>query len=125
MPANIMMTMMTKLTAPSGCWRANSSTALCERDVSAGAGAVGTSIAMASVVPDARVEHGVEQVDHEIDHHIDRGQQHDHALDQRKVVVGHALHEQLADPVEVEHLLGDHQPADQERKLDADHGDRR
>ena len=36
-----------------------------------------------------------------------------------------ALHEQLADAVEVEHLLGHDQAADQEGELEADHGDRR
>src|SRR5215510_5232112 len=37
MPPNIITTMITKLIAPSGCWRENSITALGERDDSAGA----------------------------------------------------------------------------------------
>src|SRR5262245_18871054 len=117
--------MITKLTAPSGCWRENSSSALRGRGFAAAVGRVGASIAMASIVPDARVEDGVEQVDHEVDHDVDYGQQHDHALDQGEVVARHALDEQLADAVEIEHLLGDDEPADQEGELDADHGNGR
>src|SRR5262249_163212 len=124
-PANIITTMITKLAAPSGCWRENSSTTLDGRADSAGSGSVGASIAMALAVSDARVEHRVEQGDHEIDPDVDGGEQHPHALDQREIVMRHALHEQLADAVEIEHLLGHDQPADQEGEFDADDRDRR
>src|ERR1041384_4841541 len=105
--------MMTKLTAPSGCWRVKSTTGLGRRGIVA-AGRAATDI---SVIPDTRVEHRVEQVDHEIDDDVEAGDQHHHRLDQREVVARHALYEQHAAAVEIEHLLGDDKPADQEREL--------
>ena len=69
---------------------------------------------------DARIEPGVQQVDHEVGQHEHRDRQHHQRLGQRVVLVLHRLHEQPADAVEIEHLLGHHQAADQERELDAD-----
>ena len=79
---------------------------------------VGAAMVMASGVPDARIEHRVEQVDDQIDQHVERRDQHHHALDQREVVARNALHEQLADAVQVEHLLGDDEAADQEGEFE-------
>src|SRR5712691_13460935 len=122
MPANIMTKIMTKLTAPNGCCRQKSRNALGTE--SAGAGATGTSIVIgASVIADPRIEHGVEQIHREIDEDVERGDQHHHALYQREVVARDALHEQFSDAVEIEHLLGDHQAADQEGEFEPDDGD--
>ena len=55
----------------------------------------------------------------------DRRDQHDQGLGQRVVAVRDRLDEQQAEAVQVEHLLGDHEPAEQERELEADHGQHR
>ena len=49
------------------------------------------------------------------------GHQHHEGLDQRVVAVGHRLHEEQPEPVQVEHLLGDHEAADEEGELERDH----
>src|SRR5262245_28389939 len=124
MPATVIDMMTTKLSAPSGCWLMKSRMTPCGRAAADDAEDVEVVIAvMRSPVADARVEHRIEQVDHEIDEDVEHGEHHHHALDQREVRTRHALHEQLADAVQVEYLLGDHQSTDQEGKLDADHGD--
>ena len=51
------------------------------------------------------------------------GDEQHEALDQIEVAARGGVDEQLADAVDVEHLLGDDQPADQERELEADDGD--
>ena len=71
------------------------------------------------------IEEGIEQVDEQIDEDEDRGDQQHEALDQREVAARRRIDEQLADAVEVEHLLGDDEAADQEGELEADHGDDR
>src|SRR4051812_35803432 len=124
MPANIITKIRRKLTAPSGCWRTKSSMAFGAGLVSAAA--TGPSIVMgASVITDARIEHRVEQIDHEVYEHVKRRDEHHHALDQGEVVARDALHEQLADAVEVEPLLGHHEPADEKREFQPDHRDGR
>src|SRR5512147_1022628 len=116
--------MMNKLTVPSGCWRTNSAIAL------RGCGAVsmteesGTAMVMGSRVPDARVEHSIEQVNRKIDENVKSGNQHHHALNQRKIVARYTLDEQLSDAVEIEHLLGHDQAADQECEFEGYDGDR-
>src|SRR5262249_59326242 len=61
----------------------------------------------ASAVPDARVEPRVGDVHQEVHDDEASGHQHDERLQERVVAVGDRLHEEQADAVEVEHLLGD------------------
>src|SRR5436189_5881527 len=112
--------MMTKLTAPKGCCRQNSAILFGFFSVAAD---VGRTSVMASRIADARIEHRVEQVDRQIDENVECRDQHHHALDEREVIAGDALYEKLSDAVEVEHLLGDHKPADQEGEFETDHRD--
>src|SRR5262245_51937811 len=83
MPAKVINTMMTKLAAPSGCCAAKSSSA--PRSRLAVEGAEDVTAVMPSPVADARVEHSIEQIDHEIDEDVENREHHDHALDQREV----------------------------------------
>ena len=78
-----------------------------------------------SMIADARIEHGVEHVDHEVDQHKNHRHEQHQRLDHGVVAARHRQHEKLADAVEIEHLFGHHQPAEEERKLDADHGNHR
>src|SRR5687767_6180307 len=109
MPATVISRMMTKLVAPSGCCTTKSTNA--PRGRAAAGGAEDVMAVMPSPVADAWVEHRIEQVDHEIDEDVEHREHHHHALDQREVGARHALHEQFADAVEIEHLLGDDEPA--------------
>src|SRR4029453_7866893 len=79
----------------------------------------------ASAVADAGVEHRVKQIDYEIGEDVEHGDQHHQTLDQGEIIVRHALHEQHADAVEVEHLLGDDEAPDEEGEFEPDHGDGR
>ena len=47
------------------------------------------------------------------------GHQHHQGLDQRVVAVGHRLDEEEPEAVQVEHLLGHHEAAEQEGELEA------
>src|SRR5262245_60102694 len=71
-------------------------------------------------VADARVEPRIGDVDDEVGEGEDGHHEHDQRLGHVVVVVGHRLDEQLAEPVEVEDLIGYDQTAHQERELDAD-----
>src|SRR6185437_111466 len=133
MPATANSTTMTRPIVPSGlrrtkliarpssvCWRSNAS-------VSSSTGAVvGVMTAIGhSRIADARVEPGVEHVDHEIGDHEHQDDQHHQRLGQHVVLVLHRLDQQAADAVQVEHLLGHDETADQEGELDADESDHR
>src|SRR5690242_5229798 len=73
----------------------------------------------------ARVEETVEHVHEEVreDHHD--GDEHHQVLHDRVVAPEDRLHQEAGDPGEVEHGLGHHEAADEERELDADHGHHR
>ena len=76
-------------------------------------------------IPDARVEHGVEHVDHEIDDDIRAREHEDDALDHRIVAAQDRVDRQAAEARNREHALGDDDAADQQRDADADHRDDR
>ena len=57
--------------------------------------------------------------------HHDHGDQHHEVLHDRIVAPADRLDQEAGDAGDVEHGLGDDQAADQERRLDADHGDDR
>src|SRR5919197_1539268 len=78
-----------------------------------------------SSVPDPGVEHDVEHVHDEVDEDEDHREQQHQRLDQRVVTVSDRLDEELAEPVEVEDLLGHDEPADEERELERDDRDDR
>src|SRR5271157_643291 len=75
--------------------------------------------------PDARIEPRIHQIDDQVAEHEDGDGEHHQGLGQRVILVLHRLHEQPADAVQVEYLLGHDKAADQEGELDADHGDNR
>src|SRR5436190_21358571 len=58
---------------------------------------VGARASAASVIADARVDHGVEDVDGDVDHDEAEAEQQHGALDQRIVPRDDALHDQAAD----------------------------
>src|SRR5262249_36129179 len=72
-------------------------------------------------VPDSRVEPAVRQVHDEVHHDEDRRHQQDQRLGHRVIPACHRLHEEQAEPVQVEHLLRHHEPAHEECELDAGH----
>src|SRR5262245_27312465 len=123
MPANIIAKMMRKLTAPRGCCWQNSTSGLRRRGTGGAVASAGAAIVIVSPVADARVEHCVEQVDYEVGEYVEHGNQRHHALDQGKVIARNTLHEQLADAVEIEHLLGDDESADEKSEFEPDDGD--
>src|SRR5215510_12948812 len=73
--------------------------------------------------PNARIEPTVEEVNREIDENEAGGDKEYETLDQIEVAACGRIDEQFADAIDVEHLLGHHQTADQERELKADPGD--
>src|SRR5262245_1608105 len=85
----------------------------------------GASVRSSSAVADAGVEPGIGDVDEEVDEQEDGGDQHDERLGERVVAARDRLDEQHAQAVQVEHLLGDYQPAEQEGEFQADHGEHR
>src|SRR5262245_9803923 len=109
---------------PKGCALMNCQSALGR--LGRVATAVAAIVAMASrpsVQPDAWVEPTVKQVDREIDEdEAGRDEQYE-TLNEIEVAAGGSVDKQLADAVDVEDLLGHDQAADQERELEADHGD--
>src|SRR5262245_9963328 len=121
------MRMMSRPAMPNGWALMNCQSAL-GRLGSVSTAAVVAIVAMAScpsVQPDAWVEPSVEQVDHQIDENeAGRDKEHE-TLDEVEVTARGRIDEQFADAIDVEHLLGDHQAADQEGELEADHGNDR
>src|SRR5213592_1802766 len=76
-----------------------------------------------SPVPDTRVDPRVADVHQEVHDDEHAGHEHDQRLDERVVTVRDRLHEEQPEAVEVEHLLGDDEAADEERELEGDHGE--
>src|SRR5581483_7163444 len=80
------------------------------------------SLAPWSLVADARVNQRVDQIDEKVDEDENERSEHDEALDHRIVALADRLDKELADAVEIENLLGHHEPAHQERELEAEDG---
>src|SRR5262245_1313287 len=119
------MRMMKRPAMPNGWALMNCQSAL-GRLGSVSTAAVVAIVAMASrplVQPNPRVEPTVEQVDRKIDENKAGGDKEYETLDEIEVAACRRIDEQFADAVDVEHLLGHHQAADQERKLETDHRD--
>src|SRR5215510_12956485 len=132
-PAANMTSTITKPNVPSGWRRQNFSATLKSdgRRSALSSASSGTAVRLGSVTvmggrpsreADARIEPGVEHVDHEVGDDEDGDHQHDQCLSQHVVLVLHCLHEQLANAGQVEDLLRDNQAADQEGEFDADQG---
>src|SRR5581483_3435206 len=116
--------MMRKATTPSGCTLMNCHSALGRLgSASTGMEGVPATVAMGwpSAQADAGIEQAVEQVHGEVHEHEDGGNEQHETLDQIEVAARGGVDEQLADAVDVEYLLGDDEPADQERELEAHH----
>src|SRR5688572_16844975 len=96
MPANIITSSTSSATIPAGCLMQKSTSGLPSQD-GRFVGRTVVSVMAASTVTDARIERGIDEVDDEIGHDVERREQHHHALDQREVMPRHALHEQLAE----------------------------
>src|SRR5262245_21234609 len=117
--------MMTRPAMPKG-WALMNCQSAFGRLGSVSTAAVVAIVAMASassVQPNARIEPTVEQVDRQIDKDEAGGDKQHEPLDQVEVAACGRIDEQFADAIDVEYLLGDHQTADQEGELEADHGD--
>src|SRR5215813_11765494 len=94
------------------------------RVAGAAAGAVGTRTStVASVIADARVDERVEEIHAQVDQHIGRGGDEDHALHYRIVAPENGRDDEAAQSRDVEDDLRDDGPADQHSSGDADHGD--
>src|SRR5215831_11236961 len=81
--------------------------------------------AAASLIADSRVDDHVERVDRQIDEYVGRRGDQDHALHDRVVPPQHRRDDQASEPGNVEHDLGHHGAADQDRHRDADDRDDR
>src|SRR5919198_113845 len=82
-------------------------------------------LALWSGVPHPRIEHRVEDVHNEVEHHHEEGGEQDHALDHGQVVVDDRLHGGGAHPRQAEYPLGDDRAAEQDADVQAQHGDHR
>src|ERR1044071_1998832 len=122
MAVNTMRTMMKPPAAPSGFLRQKRSSASGLPGSAERAGAATTTTPLAAIAH-PRVEHTVEHVHGEIgdDHH--HGDEHDEGLHDGVVAPQDGLHEKARDAGQVEDGLRDHEPADEERELDADDRD--
>src|SRR5215470_3323817 len=78
-----------------------------------------------SVIADARVEHRVEEIDDQIDHHEAGGDEQHTPLHQGIVARLDGPHHHGAEPRPGEHRLGEDGPAEEEAHLHAQHGDDR
>src|SRR4051794_19618257 len=72
-------------------------------------------------VPDARVDHGVDDVDYEADHDDDQREERNQALHPDVVAVVEVLQQSAAQTGPAEGLLGQHGAAEQQRGLQAHH----
>src|SRR5262245_53997925 len=118
---------MNRPAMPNGCALMNCQSAF-GRFGTVSASAAVAIVAMAScplVQPNAGVEPAVEQVDHQIDEDEAGRDEEDETLNEIEVTARGGVDKELADAVDVEHLLGHHQAADQERELKTDDGDDR
>src|SRR3989338_4716649 len=128
--ANTITSITTPPAAPSGFLRANRSV-VAQAPGGAGRAPATTSPASAraaagsGAIAHPRVEHAIEHVDREVREHDDDRDEHHEVLDDRVVAPEDRLDQEACHPRQVEHGLGDDEPADQEGELDADHGDDR
>src|SRR3989338_262507 len=128
--ANTMTSITTPPAAPRGFLRAKRSVTV-QAPGRAGRAPATTSPASAratagsGAIAHPRVEHPVEHVHREVGQHHDDGDEHHEVLDDRVVAPEDRLDQEACHPRQVEHGLGDNEAADQERELDADHGDDR
>src|SRR5262249_23108624 len=76
-----------------------------------------------AAIANPRVEHGVGEIDDQIDQHVNEAEQQHDALDDRIVAAQDGIDREAADARDREHRFGDHSAADQERNADADYGD--
>ena len=76
-----------------------------------------------SLQPDAGIDHAIQHVHDEVDHHEDHRHQKDDALHHRKVAGGDALDDQTSHARPGEDLLGDDRAAQQRGELHAQDGD--
>src|SRR5438132_4647442 len=113
-----------RIEAPTAMFRLRTA---CRRHVGrAGASAAATAVVAApSAITDPRVDEDVEHVHHQIDEHVRRRGDEDHALHDRVVPAQHRTDDQPAEPGNGEHDLGHHGAADQDRHRDPDDRDDR
>src|SRR6266511_1625003 len=92
-----------------------------------GVAATAWAVALAGSIAIAhpRVQEAIEEVYGQVGEDDDGGDEHDQVLDDRIIARQDGLDQIIGYPRQVEHPLGDDQPADQERELDADDGDHR
>ena len=77
------------------------------------------------MIPYARIYECIDQIHEKVDKDKDEGREQHQTLHHRVVPLADRLDEELADTVQVEHLLGDHQTPDEKRKLKSDYGNDR
>src|SRR6185312_11005160 len=75
-----------------------------------------------AAMADTRVEHGVEQVDEEIDEDEADGDEQHAALEDDEVAQVDRFHEQSTDAGQCENRFRDHRPADEPPDIEAYHG---
>src|SRR5439155_9206947 len=80
------------------------------------------SRSVSPLVPYPWVQDDVEDVDHEVDEHVDAGDDEKDALDHRVVAPHDGVYRQAAQAGQREDALGHHGAADQQREADADDG---
>src|SRR5438093_9162854 len=127
---NAMATMTTSMTPPMSAvgWRLNASRKrrhVGDTDLVA-TGAASTVVLISVTYP--RVEQHVRKVDQQIDQHVDRGKNQDHALNDGIVAAQDRIDGEASDAGQREHRLGDDRAADQQCDANADdrhHGNRR
>src|SRR3954447_5178342 len=76
-------------------------------------------------IPDPRVDHRVDDVDDEADHHDDQREEGDQALFSDVVAVVEVLQQARPQPRPTEGLLGEHCTSEQQCGLEPHHGDHR
>src|SRR5688572_5867181 len=90
--------------------------------------AAGKSFVCSSAVDgDARVDHAIEQIDDEIDEHIDSGDEKHAALRDREIAALQRVDQHPADPLPGKDGLDNHRAGEQTAELQTDdrqHGDR-
>src|SRR3954453_18290856 len=79
--------------------------------------------AAGSVVPDARVDDRVEDVDDEVGHDDEEGTDQGYADDDRQVLLVDRVDGELADPLEAERVLGEDRAAEQSAEVEPEDRD--
>src|SRR5262245_6880747 len=117
-----MTSMITPPIAPSGFFRQNRTSTVPTLGCARSGGAVRATCTSAGI-GDTRIEDAVQHVHEEIRDDDDGRDDHDQVLHDRVIAPEDRLHEEAREARQVEHRLRHHQAADEERELDADHGD--